>query len=166
MSCYPAACTLHMHALPRALLSLPSHPPAIPLAVFPVTLRATIPRFAVSRFQACFQVNQREVTPKPRVSSTHRRSESFLYSLPPLRLSFSPSHPPSYLLWISMNSKDNFATGKPPPSLSSLFPPFLHFCRLAFWYHPLSRLLFSTLAAAENSIRNGRRYANTRENLY
>lgn len=43
-----------------------------------------------------------------------------------------------------MNSKDNFATGKPPaivPSTLSTLPPL----RLAFRYHPLSRLLFSTL---------------------
>lgn len=90
------------------VFSPPSHPSPSPLAVPLVTLwAATLPSH--------FQENQRK--PQLRVSSTRQRwrGESlcmFLLFNRPL------SHPP----WISMNSKDNLATGKPHRSLHFFHP--------------------------------------------
>lgn len=99
-----------MHALPRALLSSRLILPPGPLATFLVTLRATIPRPRCPVFK--------KTRGKPSQAASIIDGDPSC--IPPTSsLSLQP-HPPSYPPWISMNSKDNFATGKPPPSFSPL----------------------------------------------
>lgn len=132
-----------MRFLARCFPSPVSSAPVPSRRTFSHASRDDSPR-AVSRFRARFQEIQRESHPNSRSIidiDVDVDGVNLPLVFPPPRSLLRPScsRPPSHPPWISMNSKDNFATGKPPPSFSPLFPLPLDFCRLAFRYHPLSR---------------------------
>lgn len=108
MSCYPAACTMHMHgaSLPRASLRHPSS----------FSIPRSQSRFARDHsrdplgFNFALENRGREIVRREHHRHVGAGGRS-AWNLAPIFFSstFSLLYPP----WISMNSKDNFATGKP-----------------------------------------------------